>query len=121
MRTREWAQFGGYSTTKAGTSTHLGDRNLCYGDGLEGRGGHYWSPQWDLFMIEIMDRSGSHHVPIEPHRLRNGKLLQRTLSIRCVCVCLLSFAGDFHCRLPGDFPFASGIHVVYSLCSLYAL
>ena len=34
-------QFGGHGTTRTGISAHLGQLNLCYGDGLEENDGHY--------------------------------------------------------------------------------
>ena len=37
----ERLQFSGYDITAPGFTTHLGERNLCYGDDWERNDGHY--------------------------------------------------------------------------------
>ena len=46
------------------SSTYLGQLNLCYGDGLEGMADIIIVPEWDLFMMEMIDRSGHHREPV---------------------------------------------------------
>ena len=48
-------------------------------------------PEWDLFVMGIIDRSGHHRATIAPHRLRNGSPCQEPyLLIVCVFVwCVL--------------------------------
>ena len=60
-------QFCGYGITTAGPTTYLRHRILCFGDDLEGMMDIIGIPEWDLFMMEMVDCSGHHRMPIEPY------------------------------------------------------
>ena len=58
--------FCGYDITAMGPTAYLGQLNLCYGDGLEEKGGHYCCPG----MGSIYDGDRPQRSPsgtIEPH------------------------------------------------------
>ena len=71
-------RFGGYSTATTGTRTHLG---------------HYWYPQWDLFMTEMMDRSGYHRESLNHIGCVMAARSKSSIYRLCVCVFVWSVLG----------------------------
>ena len=51
-------------------------------------------PEWDLFMMVMIDGSGHHRISIGPHLLCNGCPCT-SLSIECMRVFVLSVEGAF--------------------------
>ena len=64
-------------------------------------------PDWVLLMMETVDSSGHHRVPIAPHWMCNGSPYKE-LHLVTVSVCLCGlFTAHFCCQLYGDCPFVS--------------
>ena len=83
-------QFGGDDLAATNPSTPLGQLNLCYGDGLEGNGGHYCCPR----MGSIYDGNGRPQRTSLNHIDSAMAVPAKThLVTDCVCVFVWSVHG----------------------------
>ena len=73
-------------------------------------------PEWDLFMMAMIDGSGHHRISIDHINCVMDVPAHPYLLSVCVCLCCLLKA-HFCSQLYGDCPFASlGVHSVSTLC-----